>query len=355
LDATHWIVGNDGGIWLTGDAGATWTDLNTNISSIQLTSVTPLLGSPIGFIAGSQDNGTTRSGAAGQPWLTTLTGDGGFTSGNPRKPLQYFTERFNVSLCRSDNSGQTWTTVVDDGTIKGDSPFYVPYRLIYGAKDQILLGTQVLWRGDAMPATPGSNWHAISGVLSPNGFVQGIASAPSSTQIVYVSTSDSLIYVNTNVNAPNAALRWFSIKRPNLPSDRSFSAIAVSPVDSKVAYLAIQGFGTGHLFRTDNMGKSWLDVTPTVLMDGAKVQIDTPVNSVLIDPAHPSNVYIATDTGVFVTTDRGTTWSPHGTGLPRTAIVELKMSEDRRIIAATHGRGAWVIAPLSSAGSRPHR
>jgi len=355
IDATHWIVGNDGGIWSTDNGGTTWTDLNTNISSIQLMSVTPLSGSPTGFIAGSQDNGTTRLGIAGQPWLTTLTGDGGYTNANPTKPLQYFTERFNVSLCRSDDSGVTWTTVVDDGTVTGDSPFYVPYRLIRGSKDQIILGTQVLWRGDAMPATPGSTWQVISGILAPNGFVQGIASAPASPRIVYVSTSDSLIYVNTNVNSSNAALHWSSIRKPNLPSDRSFSAIAVSPTDSKVAYLAIQGFGVGHLFRTDNMGQSWLDITPTVIMDGAKVQIDTPVNSVLVDPIHPSNVYIATDTGVFATTDRGASWSPHGVGLPRTAILELKMSDDRRIIAATHGRGAWVISPLVPSGARPRQ
>src|SRR5579863_847452 len=29
----------------------------------------------------------------------------------------------------------------------------------------------------------------------------------------------------------------------------------------------------------------------------------------------------------------------------RTAILELKMSVDRKIIAATHGRGAWQIEP----------
>jgi len=88
-------------------------------------------------------------------------------------------------------------------------------------------------------------------------------------------------------------------------------------------------------------------VTPPAIIDGRRVQIDTPVNSILIDPKFPSSVYIATDIGVFVTTDRGASWQPHGASLPRTAVLDLKMSADRKILAATHGRGAWVIKPLA--------
>jgi hypothetical protein len=347
LDDAHWIVGNDGGVWRTEDGGTSWIDLNTDISSIQLMSVTSLRAPANGYLGGSQDNGTALVGAIGQPWTTTLTGDGGFTQGNPTQPLEYFTERFNVSLCRSDDSGQQWKTVVDSNAITDDAPFYVPYQLLRPDHDEIALGTRRVWLGDAVPTSAGAGWRPVSGPLTSNGFIQAIAVAPSSPKTLYVATSDGMIYLNTDVEAQNASLKWSAIKRSNLPQNRPYAAIAIDPKNAKVAYLAVQGFGVGHVFRTDSGGKSWHDVTPSLVVDGRPTQIDTPVNSVLVDPLFPSNVYVATDIGVFVSSDRGTTWQPHGAALPRTAVLELKISIDRKIIAATHGRGAWAIEPLS--------
>jgi hypothetical protein len=347
LDDTHWIVGNDGGVWRTEDGGATWIDLNTDIDSIQLMSVTSLRAPAKGYLGGSQDNGTALGDANGQLWTTTLTGDGGFTQGNPGQPMEYFSERFNVSLCRSDDAGQQWRTVVDGDTITDDAPFYVAYQLLRPDHDQIALGTRRVWLGDAVPTSTGAGWRPVSGPLTSNGFVQAIAVAPSSPKTLYVATSDGLIYLNTDVGAPNAPLKWSAIKKNNLPQNRPYAAIAVDPRNAKLAYLAVQGFGPGHVFRTDNSGRSWHDVTPSVVVEGRSTQIDTPVNSVLVDPLFPTDVYVATDIGVFVSSDRGTSWQPHGAALPRTAILELKMSADRKIIAATHGRGAWAIDPLS--------
>jgi hypothetical protein len=197
------------------------------------------------------------------------------------------------------------------------------------------------------PTSAGAGWRPVSGPLTSNGFIQAIAVAPSSPKTLYVATSDGMIYLNTDVEAQNASLKWSAIKRSNLPQNRPYAAIAIDPKNAKVAYLAVQGFGVGHVFRTDSGGKSWHDVTPSLVVDGRPTQIDTPVNSVLVDPLFPSNVYVATDIGVFVSSDRGTTWQPHGAALPRTAVLELKISIDRKIIAATHGRGAWAIEPLS--------
>jgi photosystem II stability/assembly factor-like uncharacterized protein len=343
LGERSWIVGNDGGVWRTVDGGETWIDLNTDIDTIQFVSATPLQGAA-GFLGGSQDNGTAVSDGAGRPWSTVLTGDGGHTSGNPLKPSQYFTERFYVSLCRSEDSGQNWTTVVDGGTIGGRAPFYVPYRLINGNPDQIILGTDRLWIGPAAPATPGAGWRPISNELT--GLVQAIAFAPSAPRSVYFTTTDSQVWFNPDVYATTPGPRWSPIRTNTLPKDRVFSSIAVDPQDARVAYVGVQGFGTGHVYRTDSAGGRWVNVTPWVRLNGRRVDIDSPVNSIAVDPQYPAEVYVATDMGVFVSSDRGANWQAHGANLPRTAVVELKFSADRTIVAATHGRGVWTIAPI---------
>jgi photosystem II stability/assembly factor-like uncharacterized protein len=345
LDERRWIVGNDGGVWRTDDSGATWTDLNTDINSIQFTSATPLRGTAAGYLGGSQDNGTALVAAAGQPWITTLGGDGGFTAGNRENPHQYFTERYNVSLCRSDDSGRTWQTVVDATTIAEPSAFYVPYEVLAATKE-VVLGTQRIWLGPATNTT-GAQWRAISDVLGPDGVISAVASAAGATKtVVYAATTDGQAYRNGDIHATDVLAGWIPIKH-NLPNDRVYAAIAVDPSSENVAYVAVQGFGTGHLYRTDNAGSAWRDVTPAIAGDGGPEQIDTPVNAILIDPAFPSEVYIATDIGVMVSTDRGTKWSPHGVGLPTTAVMDLKMTDDRRILAATHGRGAWIVDAIA--------
>lgn len=350
LDDKNWIAGNDGGVWRTADGGNSWIDLNTDIGTIQFMSVTPMRNLPQAFLGGSQDNGTAVTGKVAGQWETRLTGDGGFTSDNPHVATQYFTERFDVSLCRSNDSGTSWSTVVDEDTIKDLPPFYVPYKLLASDQPEIVLGMYRVWLGPAVPTSPGVGWRPISPPLAQQGYVQAITSAPSSPATVYIGTSDGLLFKNANVHGPNAEFSWPSIKRNNLPNDRPYSALAVDPRHPAVVYLAVQGFGAGHVFRTDNGGGKWNDVTPNVRIAGKNVPIDTPANSILIDPDLPF-VYLATDVGVFVSTDKGATWQPYGVGLPRTAILELKMGADRKIVAATHGRGAWTIPALSRAAN----
>jgi photosystem II stability/assembly factor-like uncharacterized protein len=69
------IVGNDGGVWSTGDGGNTWADHNTNLSITQFFygSIHPT--NPNFAIGGNQDNGTAKwTGASA--WEQIRGGDG---------------------------------------------------------------------------------------------------------------------------------------------------------------------------------------------------------------------------------------------------------------------------------------
>ncbi len=75
------------------------------------------------------------------------------------------------------------------------------------------------------------------------------------------------------------------------------------------------------------------------------------MNDVVVDPNLPNSLYVATDMGVSSTTNAGGTWSTLMTGLPRVAVLSLKLyAPSRTLRAASHGRSAWDLAVPISAG-----
>jgi hypothetical protein len=79
---------------------------------------------------------------------------------------------------------------------------------------------------------------------------------------------------------------------------------------------------------------------------------------VVVDPQSANTVYIATDAGVYFTTQAGscamkssTCWSAFGTGLPEAPAVGLSAGTEAQVlVAATYGRGVWQT-PLWSAST----
>jgi hypothetical protein len=90
----------------------------------------------------------------------------------------------------------------------------------------------------------------------------------------------------------------------------------------------------GAVFRSDDAGASWSDVTANLP--------SIPLNAVVRDPANPGRVWVACDVGVFESVDAGGTWSVFGTGLPNALAVDLLFYEaDRLLRVATRSRGVW--------------
>ena len=53
---------------------------------------------------------------------------------------------------------------------------------------------------------------------------------------------------------------------------------------------------------------------------------------------------VATDIGVFTSSDNGSTWSVLGTNLPHVVVNQLTLDPSgQNLVAATHGRGIWMI------------
>ncbi len=129
-------------------------------------------------------------------------------------------------------------------------------------------------------------------------------------------------------------------------------------------YATVMGFaGNGvnaaHLYRSTDAGAHWTNISSNLP--------NAPANSVVVDPNDANTLYVALDTGVYVTTQVTTCasancWSIYGTNLPNAPVVQLSAASamptgDGRtgvLRAATYGRGLWQIPLLTaSAAAQP--
>jgi photosystem II stability/assembly factor-like uncharacterized protein len=350
-------VGTDGGASSAplGSSGVgAWSNLNNNLALTQFypgMSIIPV--DPNYAFAGSQDNGTQEY-EGGLLWYYITCGDGAQTAYNYSDLNTLYvgciyeppnTDPYLLRLTASPASGK----VVENGINGGDPGWPIPpLTMDPSSPSTLYFATNRVYQ----TTSAGDSWTPISDDLTRGSgsmlsTVSSVAVAPSDTGTVYAGTNDGLLWV-TNGAKTSATPVWTSIAdgTPN----RSVTAVAVDPADAQVVYATFSGFSgfgdsLGHVFRSDNGGTSWNDISGTLP--------NVPVNDIVVDPDVANSVYVGTDIGVFEGTNPGPAWqwTPLGTGLPNVVIMSLKMYRAGRILrAATYGRSVWDILLPPPAG-----
>ena len=144
-------------------------------------------------------------------------------------------------------------------------------------------------------------------------------------------------------------------------------AITLDPNDANTAYVGLGGYLKDYIgpaqkaqvWKTTNLLSGAPEWKPA-----ASGLPDLPVRSILVDPADSQLVYLATDSGVYGSSDSGTSWRPLGVGLPRgctpaegetSCAVTMQHRSQRsmafvqplgqraRLRIATHSRGMWEL------------
>ncbi len=371
----NFYIGNDGGIWassnvVSGSPGAqTWTDLNTTLNLTQFypgNSIHPS-NPEVGF-AGAQDNGTQMF-TGDLNWTDTeACGDGGWTAIDPSTPSTVYAACEDVGQEGIVNKnqldgvagtdGENWV-ILDTPAMDADNANFVPPLVLDPSNSQNLyFGTYRVWQS----TNGGISWNIASPDLTGSTtnsqcgggvcVVTSLSVAPNSSNTVYVGTDIGAIWVSTNATA--ASPTFTEIDQANTPK-RVVTQVVASPATSTVAFAAFSGFSgfsdaLGHLFETTNGGASWTDISCHNTGNCGSPEVtdlpNTPVNDVVVDPNDVTNntLYVATDVGIFITTNGGTGWSELATGLPHVECTSLKLNNTARVLrVGTHGRGDWDL------------
>lgn len=119
--------------------------------------------------------------------------------------------------------------------------------------------------------------------------------------------------------------------------------IEASHFDPATAYAAIDRHRLGddkpYIYITHDYGRHW-----TQASDG--IEAPSYVHVVREDPARRGLLFAGTETGVYVSFNDGELWQSLQLNLPTTSVRDLAVDQGD-LVAATHGRGLWILDDIS--------
>jgi photosystem II stability/assembly factor-like uncharacterized protein len=373
-DPDHLIVGSDGGVYQSNDRGATWDFLNT-IAVGQFYNVAVDMLDPYRIAGGLQDNGSwlgpsgtlnetgayppgaTNVGITNGDWRVIGGGDGFHVAFDPTDPNVVYSESQGGSLGRVNLLTGEYKGLRPDAKegqsglrFNWNSPFFVSphdpkvlylggnhvFKLTNRGDDWARISPDLTTRNPEKMDTTGSSAETHCTVVS-------LAESPLVKGMLWAGSDDGLINLTTDDGA-----HWQNVT-PKAVDGRYIAKIEPSHRDRNAAYVAVDGHRSDDydplVLMTTDLGKSWQDITGD-LPKGEGIRV------VREDLRNSSVLYAGTETGIFVTVDRGRHWVKLDTGtLPVVGVHDIvQHPREMDLIVATHGRSVWVlddVSPLS--------
>lgn len=343
--STDVVFGHDGGIDLSTNintAAPSFTNRNNNYNVTQFyaCAIHPEAGKDY-FLGGTQDNGTQQFDGPGLVSTAEATGgDGAFCFIDQQDGDYQITSYVYNSYYLSTNGGTSFTGFIADqntGQFINPSDYDDHLGILYTAANASSIGRFNNIR---------------SGNPSRSDIDVALGEIASHLRVSPHTTSSTTLFVGT------IAGRLFKITNANTtPSVEeitgdNFSAGNISRVEIGATendlLVTFSNYGVTSVFESGDGGTTWTSKEGDLP--------DMPVRWALYNPGNYSEVILATDLGVWRTTnmESGTVnWVPSNIGLANVRVDMLQIREsDYEVIAATHGRGLYSSSGFIADGIR---
>ena len=373
-NSNHLLIGNDGGLAVSYDMSKTWVFL-PNLPVGLFYHVSYDMATPYNVCGGMQDNyswcGPSQvrgtAGIGNHHWATVQGGDGFVVLQDPTDARVVYSESQDGNMVRLDRvtfESMSIRPVPGPGEPAlrwhWDTPLvHSPHdaKVLYAAANKVFRSPD-----------KGLSWVAVSQDLTNNQdrdevvtmgvkgsdvtlakkdgiaawpAIVAFAESPKRAGVLYAGTDDGNLAVTRD-----AGKTWTQLieKVAGVPKGVYVSEVVPSRFDEGTVYATFDAhrqndFET-HIYASTDFGQTWRSIASNLKGEIARTLTE--------DLKNPDVLYLGTETGLFVSLDRGKAWQRLKANLPTVRIDEITLHpRDNAMLLATHGRTIWILDNLS--------
>jgi len=363
-DNKHIIIGQDGGIGQTRDRGATWEHLNS-MPIGQFYAVTYDMRKPYWVYGGLQDNGswggptqTSRGYSGFWDWIYLRGGDGFYVRADPDDWRTIYSESQGGAAGRMDlvtgqgisirptpPQGETyrwnWNTPIELSPHNSKIVYIAGNRLfrslnrgegMTAISPDLTTNNPEKQRGGLGSATPentGAERHCT---------IVTIGESPLKPGVIWCGTDDGNVQVTQDFGTT-----WTNVAEniPGAPKEGWVTRVQPSRHAAGRCYVTYGNFRINdnktYVFQTDDYGKTWKSIN-------GNLPAEEPCHVIREGLTNPNLLYLGTEFGLWVSFDRGETWSKFKSNFPTVPIHDLQIHpRELDLVIGTHGRSIWTL------------
>jgi photosystem II stability/assembly factor-like uncharacterized protein len=370
-DPQRMVESNDGGANVTTDGGRSWTSQD-NQPTAQFYRVTTDNSFPYRLLGAQQDNSAIRirhrsndSSIGFRDWEETAGGESGHIVAKPDDPEVVFGGSYGGYLTMLNHRTGEFRDLnpwpdnpMGHGAEGATERFQWNFPLLFSAHDPNTLyaASQHLWK----TTDGGNSWTRISGDLTRNdkskmgpsggpitkdntsveyyGTIFAVAESPLERGLLWAGSDDGLLHLSRD-----GGQNWKDVTPAAMPRWIMINSIDPSPFDKGTAYVAGTLYKSDdfrpYLYKTTDYGATWTKITNGIASDHF-------TRVVRSDKRRKGLLYAGTERLIYVSFDDGASWQQLQLNLPIVPITDLAVRDDD-LIAATQGRGFWILDDLS--------
>ncbi len=378
-NSNHLLIGTDGGVAASYDMSHTWV-WQPNLPVGTFYHVGYDQGLPYSVCGGLQDNydwcGPSavrfRAGITNENWQTVQGGDGFVAIVDQRDPRIVYTESQDGNLTRHNRvtgESRSIRPTADNVTpapeanerfrFNWDTPvFFSPHDpgTLLVAANKVFKSTD---RGDTWTAlspdlTTNANRNDIltMGVKNSDTRIQrndgisawptivSFAESPKQPGLFYTGTDDGVVSISKD-----GGKTWQNItdKLSDFPKGAWVSEVVPSRYDAGTVYVTVDAHRLNdyetHMWVSNDFGSTFNSLNANLKGEVVKTLTE--------DQRNQDVLYIGTETGIFLTLDRGKSWARLKANFPTVRVDEITLHpRDNAMLVATHGRSLWILDHL---------
>lgn len=260
---------------------------------------------PTTLYAGTADGGVFKSTNSGNSWVAANSGIPNLANTviwalaiDPATPATLYAGTYGSGVLKSSDGGTSW--VVANSGLPGDVAEKSVFSLAIDPATPTTLYAGTSGGGVFKSTNGGASWNAAN-LGIPDTRVTVLAIDPATPATLYAGTSDGIF------KSANKGTSWTAV------SSGGVKALIIDPSTPARIYAAADN-GDG-ISRSTNGGVSWSGANsglPSIMFQ-----------SLAIDPASPSTLYVGSSDGIFKSTNRGTSWVAANSGITTKGVRAL--------------------------------